>query len=538
MKLKILAILIILTMVGSTFVASADVKYNDDSENIVVANNYMETKEVKIAILCEEPIGWGSAKFVFIYLLDNYRWTVGNRSYEFDITEIYDEDILKGRLTINNFDALLVPGGGVGDAESLVKGFRHLPKVKKWKNQIVNFIKEGGGYTGYCGGASLMAQLDRKPESLIEWQFDRGSLGASCVKMFLPNTTADRFKLLRESTMAYLWFHNDDKPDYNEVEDMLSFRSGVPVDIPISKDHPIFDDFSENTTRVSWVGGPALIPPVNPDREVHILARYPEKGISDNESTSINAWRYTGGIRGLIKGLIKSISMNRRSNDFEASAYFMAGDWEYTNRKIELNLSNKPCMTAEIYPNNNKGRIVLSGPHPEYPVWWGGHIEPMPDTDKNCLYEGFFKWTNITPFDETPENELSHTWWIVRRQAAWVAKVLDNDLPPAHGASQISDIYPYEQPSIFTVEGNAEASIGLTSLSLYYRYSEDNSSWSEWESYGTDTDDSDGWLWEFNSPDGPGYYQFYSIRNVEYKSHIETENIPPGPDAIVHVDED
>jgi len=73
---------------------------------------------------------------------------------------------------------------------------------------------------------------------------------------------------------------------------------------------------------------------------------------------------------------------------------------------------------------------------------------------------------------------------------------------------------------------------------LYYRYSEDNSSWSEWELYRTDSDDLDGWSWEFNSPDGPGYYQFYSIRNVDYKSHTEAENVPPGPDAIVHVDED
>ena len=56
--------------------------------------------------------------------------------------------------------------------------------------------------------------------------------------------------------------------------------------------------------------------------------------------------------------------------------------------------------------------------------------------------------------------------------------------------------------------------------------------------YDTDYDGSNGWSWEFNSPNGPGYYQFYSIRHIEYEDHTETEKAPPGPDAIVHVDED
>lgn len=52
-------------------------------------------------------------------------------------------------------------------------------------------------------------------------------------------------------------------------------------------------------------------------------------------------------------------------------------------------------------------------------------------------------------------------------------------------------------------------------------------------------DSSDGWSWEFNasSVNRSGYYQFYSIRVVIYGDVIETEKVPPGPDAIVQVEE-
>ena len=50
------------------------------------------------------------------------------------------------------------------------------------------------------------------------------------------------------------------------------------------------------------------------------------------------------------------------------------------------------------------------------------------------------------------------------------------------------------------------------------------------------TTGSDGWSWNFNTPNGIGYYQFYSIRCVEYENYMKTEKAPPGPDAIVYAD--
>ena len=545
MKLKILAILIILIMVGSTFVASADIKYNDNTENIVVANNYMEKKEVKIAILCEEPMGWGSAKFVFIYLLDHYQWIVGNIKYVFDVTEIYDDDIITGKLTTSNFDVLVCPGGGVGDAEIMTKGYKNIPRIKKWHNNMNNYIESGGGYAGYCGGSTLMAKLADQPEPFLAKILKDGRIGASCFEEYHNYglnpilSPLARWYPERIGNLAYLWFHEENKQDFNEIEDMLGLRTGVPLDVHISKDHPIFYDFCEDTTRVTWVGGPAFIPPDGSNVNYHILATYPEQDISDNEATCLKAWRYTGGIRGLIKGYIRSLILNTKSLDFNENAYFQAGDWEYTNKKIVTNMTNKACMTAEEYPNVNKARIVLSGPHPEYAVWWGGRIEPMPDTSYNCLAEGLYRWVDVIPIDKTPEDELRHAWWMIRRQVAWASKkVPDNDLPPVYGPSQVCDFGQDHLTLDFTIYGNTEASTGLSSVDLYYRYSEDNITWTDWTFFTTDYEIYDGWSWEFNSPEGYGYYQFYSIRNIEFDTHTENEKVPPGPDAIVHVEED
>ena len=219
---------------------------------------------------------------------------------------------------------------------------------------------------------------------------------------------------------------------------------------------------------------------------------------------------------------------------FLMKAFVFAGDWK-PDALVETNYKNQPFMTTELYPNENKARIVLNIGHPEHNVWWGGYINEE-DTDSNSLYGSLYHWMDITPENETIEDEFSYNYWTLRRSIAWAAKVPDNDLPSVYGSSQVSDIYPYEQPSNFTIEGNVKTADGIISTELFYRYSADNESWSSWISYDVDEDGSDGWSWEFTSPNGNGFYQFYSIRHVTYTGTTKEEAVPPGPDAIVKVD--
>ena len=541
MRNKFLACLILFTLFLNSLIFPGNSLKNQDVED--------EPKRIiEVAMLGEEPIGWTSAKFMFPHILNGYEWEVGNRTYEMKVTEIFDKDILRGKLNTENFDVLLCPGGGVGDGESIVKGFSNFRRVKKWKEGIENFIKDGGGYSAYCGGVAMITDQYKKPDTFLERQYDKSGIDVTCVSSYYNDVAMYLFYPLQKKypekvgAGCYIWFRDQRFEEYaDDFEHIMNVKSGASIDMPINKNHPIFDDCIKDTQRITWVGGPGLMFPEDPGRKIDVLGWYPNDGISDNDSTKINAWKYVGGFRGIIKGIIKSIKTYKEKglplSLAIVDSYYEFEDWEPTDRHVDLNFSNKPCITAEVYPNENEGRIVLTAHHPEYPVWWGGEIENMPDNDSNSIKSGFFTWNNTIPPDQTSEDELRHNWWMIRRQVAWAAKVPDEDLPPAHGSSQVCDFENDSQVSEFTIFGNAEkSSQGIDSLKLYYRHSTDGNQYTNWTYYSTDKHFEDGWSWEFISPNGTGYYQFYSIRKVEFENHIENEKEPLGPDAYLYVD--
>ena len=397
-----------------------------------------EYKKIRVAILAEEPIGWGSGKDYFPIILNDYIWTNKNKSYKFSTKFIFDKDILKGKLTTSDFDVILVPGGGVGDGQSIMKGFTFLPKVRKWKKNISLFIQDGGGYVGICGGTAMITGLkteDEKPRTFLEKQYNKSSLGVSCVSSYYNTFAFPLFYPFQKKypekigANAYVFSFTP-----GETNDKIQIHTGgVPLDFQILKDNPIFSDFKNNSERIRWWGGPALVLPEKPDREIKVLAKYPIEELSENQSTRIYAWRYKGGIHGLFLAFLKALKLIKKEKQDMKNVflytYFMAGNWELTDKKIDLDYSNKPSITAEIYPNKNKGRILLCTSHPEYMIWWNGHIEEMRDSKFNCIATGFHRWKDITPLSKDSIDELTHTWWMVRRFVAWAAKVPDEHLP-------------------------------------------------------------------------------------------------------------
>ncbi|KYK19928.1 hypothetical protein AYK24_04795 [Thermoplasmatales archaeon SG8-52-4] len=398
-----------------------------------------ENKIIKVAILAEEPLGWGSGKHYFPVILDGYTWTSKDKTYKFSVNYIFDKDIFEGKLNITNYDVLLVPGGGVGDGQAFVKGFLRFKRVNLWKEKIAKFIKEGGGYVGICGGTALITDLntdsDKGSSTFTEQQYKKSSIGVSCVTSYykdlaIPVVYPYQKKYPeRIGAMGYVFsFAPGETADGKRIH-----AAGVPIDFQIIKDNPIFSDFPNETERIRWWGGPALIIPDKPDREVKILARYPKIELSENEKTRIYAWKYIGGPIGLIKAFFKSLNMAKKEKSglkkIIPNAYFLAGNWMRTEKVIELNFSNKPSMTTEIYPNENHGRIILTTAHPEYMIWHGGHIEEVDDNGFNSMAKGFHQWKNISPLSKTFADELTHTWWIVRRMTAWAAKIPDDHMP-------------------------------------------------------------------------------------------------------------
>lgn len=411
---------------------------NPLSENMLDSKN-KKKRIIRVAILAEEPLGWGSGKHFFPIILRNYTWKVQDVTYKIEVEYIYDKQIMSGKLNTSNYEVFLVPGGGVGDGESILKGLNFLPGVKKWKKNIAKFIKNGGGYVGICGGASLITDLktdEKHTKTFLERLYDNSSIGVSCVSSYYKYFAFPIFNLIQKKypekigASAYVFsFAPGETKDGEKI-----YSGGVPVDFQINKDNPIFSDFKSNIIRLRWWGGPALILPNNADRKVKILANYPSEDLSGNKSNRINAWIYTGGFIGIISAFFKSIELikNKKENlrKLFLYTYFLASDWKLTDKIIDLDYSNKPSITSEIYPNERKGRILLCTSHPEFMVWWDGHIEEVKETYNNCIAEGFHRWKDIKTSSDNLINELTHSWWIVRRFVAWAGKVPDADMPP------------------------------------------------------------------------------------------------------------
>jgi len=68
---------------------------------------------------------------------------------------------------------------------------------------------------------------------------------------------------------------------------------------------------------------------------------------------------------------------------------------------------------------------------------------------------------------------------------------------------------------------------GVKNVSLYYRHSPDNATWSDWHHYGTGEDGT----WMFTAPDAPAYYEFHTIA-TDHLGNMETYD---GVEAMAHV---
>jgi len=515
----------------------------------VVANNKEKTEnndniEVLVAVYTDDDLdedfyGPYGRTCRFLFALENYTWQVNDKTYIIKTTILRTEDIISGKLTLENFHVFLYPPDSFNEYFT-IHGIRFLPKNVLRMRKIQNFVKSGGGFYGTCGGSMIAGDLANTPKTVYEKLIKNCCLKISQADVIykgalpvLGQLSEYGYKSPWES--AYIQYSG-----WNLTDDTINYNTGVSMDVQISKNNGIFDDFADDTRRIRWVGGPPFILPESSDN-IDVIASFPEEDISDNESTDIHYWKYTGGLIGMIKGLFsdEEILWGASGASLLGSlmkAVILAEDWEMTDEIVQVNYSNMPFMITENYPNENKARIVRCTGHPEDNVWWGGHIEELEDTNHNNMYDAFHRWMDIIPENETEENEFEYNYCINRRSVAWAAKIPDNDLPPVYGPSQICDIYPYNHTSsVFTIYGISEKQEGMISLDLYYRYSLDNSTWSKWAIYETDEDESNGWSWNFNSPQGPGYYQFYSIRHLINKNNEIIESLPPCPDAIVRV---
>jgi glutamine amidotransferase-like uncharacterized protein len=542
MKIKLLSISILALMICNIFIASASVTHK---ESVNKSSEDDDTVVIRVALYTDEPedqefYSQFRRTRYFVYALRNYSWTVGDTTYTFNVDFVTTKMVLDGKLTIQNYDVMIYPPDQA-DGKASMTISKYQPKYLIEKQRIINFIEQGGGYFGTCAGAVIAGEVVNQPGTYMEHAWENLCYGFAEVDSD-HQSGMPLFPQLKglppESigpTGAYFWYSGWNQTDYD-----INYHGGTCFDVPVNKNTAIFDDFIGETCRIRWIGGPTFVIPEESEREIQVLATYPEEELSDNESTQFHYWKYDGGYLGFLKGLLYKggdIHYFTQLGLF-LKAYLFAGDWSKTDSIVETNFANKPFMVSEFYPNENAARIVRCAGHPEHNVWWGGYIQEREDTDYDSQYEGFYKWTGTIPENETIEDEFNYTHWILRRSVAWASqKVPDSDLPAVYGESEVCDFESENYPLNFNVNCNVKIEEDPVELDLYYRYSLDQVNWSGWTFFGTDSDSSDGFGFEFNSPNGTGYYEFYSIRRVVHLGGTEIERVPPGADSKVFVNE-
>lgn len=116
--------------------------------------------------------------------------------------------------------------------------------------------------------------------------------------------------------------------------------------------------------------------------------------------------------------------------------------------------------------------------------------------------------------------------------------IKSNDTEPP--LSHVNTIIPYgyykkNLPLAITATATDDIS-GIKEIHLYYRYSHDNATWTNWVMYG-ESKTLAPYTWFFSAPNGTGYYEFYS-QAIDNADNTETDPIMADAMCQIHIDWD
>jgi|GEM_PF-2049699 len=108
-----------------------------------------------------------------------------------------------------------------------------------------------------------------------------------------------------------------------------------------------------------------------------------------------------------------------------------------------------------------------------------------------------------------------------------------DNIAPSSNVDAISPYLKTTRPQVLTATASDTGTSGLKNVTLFHRFSTDNSTWGAWTKWNDASNpDTDPWItcsWNFNFPNGKGYYEFYSRA---YDNASNYEDAPANADAI------
>ncbi|MFO8133282.1 MAG: hypothetical protein R6U10_05050 [Thermoplasmatota archaeon] len=308
-----------------------------------------------------------------------YNWTAGNHTYRFRVTTI-NADAVSGlantTLTTENFDVFII---GASADSYLVDGLD-----PTWKHNVQQFVANGGGYLGICGGANAASLGFEQPRNWFQRRVNRGALGLAGVYI------NDYFL----GEWQYLLKYGFGRPDVDYGPNVTSSYISVNTSVHKTPDNAIFRGYNGSYRAISYAGGPGMYPAGSEDPKHGSLIPLLTYNEEPMYTKPIHYWRPT------------------------------VFGWKILGN-VTTDLYGTYAGVATTY--NGDGRVVLYGPHPEDRVVVNGTIYE---------YRGTGMLTFFFPFETYVFNYAgislgeTYNWWIVRRSAAWAANIPVENLPP------------------------------------------------------------------------------------------------------------
>ena len=151
----------------------------------------------------------------------NYSWEENGIKYKTKAERIDFKDVVNGNL--KNYDILIIGASGRQYFHGL---------IKTWREKVKDFIAEGGGYIGICGGANIASKGYEKPRHFFDLIINSACL--SIVDAYINDDQDEEWQ--------YLW---------KEIGD-----SRIPLKNEIVSEHPIFEGLSYR--YITYGGGPGM----------------------------------------------------------------------------------------------------------------------------------------------------------------------------------------------------------------------------------------------------------------------------------------
>ncbi|KUO43306.1 MAG: hypothetical protein APU95_03365 [Hadesarchaea archaeon YNP_N21] len=151
---------------------------------------------------------------------------------------------------------------------------------------------------------------------------------------------------------------------------------------------------------------------------------------------------------------------------------------------------------------------------------WSGNLSAPSNWRSIESWTGSISTSATWRLTETWTGSVSSpfTWDLIE---SWTGTITSN-MAPTSSVNAMPVYWLTNAP--FTITASASDQDGtVISVTLWYRYSEDNSSWSNWKIFGTDNESP--WSWSFNAPEGDGHYEFYSIARDDDNQEEAAKNL-------------